>query len=373
MLRTALFLALISSSLTLAAEEIKGVIQSEELPLRWQPQAFNGQVRVAERVLRVGDAPPGAVILRLESPDADMALEEAKTAWERAIRQAAAQKEDLERLRQQNQLSLEQSALALEAATKDAVFWRVSGKADATVDAELAQERKLSELEECRDELRQLKSMYEKAGIDETTRDIVLNRASRRLAGLERQMPGEKAKRDKVILQDLVLGDHRWELEIQRTKLQDEATKLQATRSLQAATEAAADGDRKVLHKLFYYRQIEQDLANLNLRAPMKGYVLADGAVAQEVVDKGRPLIRFIRADRGSLNLAIPEKLQSKLVPGSEIELHNADTGEAIKARVVSRSFGLRRDKAGLVSDLVFDVPLSDRVRPGMELKLSIN
>ncbi|MEN9360054.1 MAG: Barrel-sandwich domain of CusB or HlyD rane-fusion [Verrucomicrobiota bacterium] len=373
MLRAALFLVLLSATSGLSAVEIKGVIQPEEVPLRWQPQAFGGQVRVAERLVRAGEAASGAVILRLESAEADLALEEAKIGWERAVRHAAAQKEDLERLRRQSQLGLEQSALALEAANRDAAFWRLSGRADAAVDAELSQQRKLAELEEARDELRQLKAMYEKAGIDETTRDIVLNRAQRKLEGLERQLPGEKAKRDKIILTDLVLGDQRWELELQRAKMQDESTRIQTARNLQAATEAAADSDRRVLRSLLYFRQIEQDLANLTLRAPMKGHVMADGAAPQEVVDKGRPLIRFVRADRGSVSLAVPERLQSKLVPGSQVELRNSDTGEILQASVVSRSFGLRRDKEGLVCDVVFDVPLSERVRPGMELVLSLN
>ncbi len=347
------FLLLTGALFTSAEDALKGQLEAEEVPLHWPNQSVTELSQLA-----AGEVKAGTLLLKIDSRSIELDRKEAVLELDQAKRQLQEENDRLRRLPQPDKITNDK---AIQSAQKAQDYWLKVEAPAFLANAEIELERFVAKLQENREGLQQLEAMYDKSNIDKTTRELVVNRARRDISAMERQLPGEQAKRDKKINEEIPATSASRAAAVKNAQSQIGALKDRAQQDIDKAKVVLAAADIKLARAALKLQQIDQAIQATSLIAPCEGYLLL----------KAGP--HLIRTDRATLSLPLPMERLGDFPPGKEVELRNPQNQQVIRAQVLHRSFAVRRVGEIFVADVSFVVPLSTGLRPGMELSLPLS
>lgn len=337
--------------------------------IAYEPDAYSGELVVAEVVTPQGRVSPGGVILRLEAPDMAERLEDAERALKLAEDRMrwSQQEREMSDIEQAASRALRQQSLAdLEASV---LRWEDFGKDDAYTGARLQMESTEASLADATEELRQLEQLYEGARLASRTQDIVLERARRRLAMQETM--AEINRRNHDVTMNITLPNRERDLmqrlERQRTEAAHAERRLAIAEERQAIEDAAAE------RSLEDTREVVE-----NLRADAESLALTSdtgGVIASAITLKpgdnvsARQTLATLQAhDRGSIIMTIDANDLRTLREGDTVDIRWRPFGEVATTGTV-RTIAWQGSGSGSTTIYAVTVDVNevaDVVRPGM-------
>lgn len=335
----------------------------------YEPEAYSGDLVVAEVVTPQGRVTPGSVILRLKAPDMAERLEDA----ERSLAQAEArmrwsqQEREMSDIEQAASRALRRQSLAdLEASVER---WEAFGKDDAYTSARLQMESTEASLADAAEELRQLEQLYEGARLASRTQDIVLERARRRLAMQETMAEITRRRHDVTINVELPNRerDLMQRLERQRTEAAHAERRLAIAEERQAIERAAAERSLEATREVV--ENLQADAEALAITSDTGGVIATAITLKPGDSVSARQTLATLQAhDRGSITMSIDANDLRTLREGDTVDIRWRPFGEITSTGTV-RTIAWQGQGAGSSTTYAVTIDIndvSDVVRPGM-------
>ncbi|MSR70344.1 MAG: HlyD family efflux transporter periplasmic adaptor subunit [Phycisphaerales bacterium] len=260
--------------LTLTVDQAGRIGSTRKTIIRFEPEAFDGQVTVVKVVAKPGIVRAGDVIAQLKGKDFDKKLADLKTQLAEATDRLAAQVEEQIVTRLDEATTLERSERA---ATLAAQRLKLRREYYDTRDLELEALRtkgQVDNLKEQGEELSQLERMYNDATLETETKDIVLGRAKR--AFDRSQIHNRYAIKDHDFFLAIDHPNSVREIEDNTRYAQQSLDHLRIRQRLQSMQMrlALAGAERSLEELKLRLARFESDGANFTVKAPVDGVIV---------------------------------------------------------------------------------------------------
>lgn len=309
-------------------------------------KGFNGRMSV-ESVARSGErVEAGETIATFAAEDFERAYEDAKMNVERADLLLQVQVATNKRNEHILGLKLERAELEVESAKEALAQWNDHTKAASVERLEISLTASKASIQEMKDELDQLVTLYSKSEIAKESEQVVLNRARSRLELMERRLKLEQQEYDDYLATGIQLRQRKLELDRKSAELEFDNAKL-ALHTFEGESRAdliklqiAREAAQKRLDDL------EHDAAQLAIKAPASGILFLGGTIGGGLSSlkpgdrvKNGALIATI-VDPGTLaaTLMAPLAQREQYAVGNEIEMRCEDAGLNAIGRIVEQS-----------------------------------
>lgn len=239
--------------------------------VRLTPEAYTGTFEIAEVLTRAGRVEPGQLLLRFDDEPLNDQIRSAQTTLAETAERLAFEHQELDVLRQSNATRIHRAEKALADAQLTWELWQTSQGQRMLRAADLNTRQRLSSVLNQREELAQLKAMYQGAELESATKEIVLERAMRSLEIAEEWL--DIVREDERIIIDHThpqrARDTRDEVRyreeaLAHARIQSTIAETRKQRALQQATRSHEDAVKRA-------QQLERDRQLLTIAAPIGG------------------------------------------------------------------------------------------------------
>src|SRR5438093_1353403 len=261
-----------------AAYEAEGVfVPAQATEMGFWPQAYEGELRVAEARPHGSSVKQGEVVLRLEDDKLKDMVRSAEWALRIAERNAADVKERYAEYEEDTKPDVGRAEKDLALARKSLKGYLEVNRALEKEEYELGERSQKHAIEDQEDELAQLGKMYKEDELTKETEEIVLKRAKRNLE--------ESRKRLDVHQRQHSYGEEFSE-PVRRESLENLVKdKAKALKDLKRARQSGGalgkvdleKAEHEVLASRKRLERLEQDLEHFSFRAPHDGIVIHGG------------------------------------------------------------------------------------------------
>jgi RND family efflux transporter MFP subunit len=265
------------------------------------PQAFGGQLEVAEVAVRSGSVAEGQALIRIDPTKIDEEIVQAEIALTNARRSHEFGVEELTILQQSNGVRMERATAAQRAAEQAfEIFDKYDGQ-KMLRGAELRLMQSEFSLADQREELAQLELMYEGSSLAGETKEIVLERNRRSIRMAEEYL--QFTQNDLVIMRDYtyptqklrVENELRWaSIELEHARQNTMMSEQNKRAAVEASARALADAEERLA-------DLKSDRERFELAAPVSGVMTRIAAepgdrvgaqhVFAEIVDPNRLIV----------------------------------------------------------------------------------
>lgn len=270
--------------LTLVVDQIGRIASTRTALIRFELEAFDGQVTVASVVAKPGIVHAGDVIAQLKGKDFEKKLADLKTLVAEATERLAVQIEEQAVTRAADVTSLERSERSLFLASQRLKLLREYYDTRDLEYARLRLKGQNDSLTEQGEELSQLERMYNDATLESETKDIVLGRARRSMD--RAQVHNRYAQSDHDLFLAVEHPNSVKEIEdnarysqqtLDHTRIRQRLQSIQLRLGLAAAERTLSDLKIRLA-------RMESDGANFTVKAPV------DGVMSMALPEVGEPV-----------------------------------------------------------------------------------
>lgn len=346
---SALFLCLIIGTLSVAQDAPKASATTTDgrleaalsTEVKAEMQAYGGEVRLKWIAAPGTLVKEGDNVAELEAPEISDAVDKAREALQAAEWSLQAVKDSAE----QHEASFPEQYLAaqrrLERTQEEMAHFLETEKARQIRRAEMSLESQAHNIEDQKEELNQLKALYDMNNLAKESQDIVLNRSIRRLAQSEERyaMDQESHKRFLEVVmprreEDMRSSLKSAELEMQRMETAKERGNIDLRARLIRAERGLVEA-RQQLEKL------EKDAASLVLTAPHAGVFVAGGdgislpAKAGDKLARNAAIGAVVNTARLQTTVQVVPSMRAALQPDSEVPVRSEELGASGTAKIV--------------------------------------
>lgn len=327
--------------LALTVERSGRVEASRRAVLRFEPEAFGGQVTVKDIVRRSGPVKAGDMVAVLEGKDFDKGLEDLRTQVAEAKQRLAMQREERAMQARQSAASVERAELAATLAEQAMQLWQDYEQAKALEMSDLSLKGTLDGLKDNKDELAQLEKMYSGTSLQTETKDIVLERARR---SVERgETFARYAKRDNEIFKAIkqpnearrVTDTAKYsKMELESARLSQRLGEIRAALELAGAERSLRDLDRRL-------ERMEGDARRMTVKAEGDGYLVVQLKDAGDAVQARQAVAELV--DLGALRVrgSVNADAMRVLKPGDTVQVWFPARPEARAEAVIDELVGV--------------------------------
>jgi len=244
---------------------------AERRVVHLDPEAYSGGFEISEIAHRGGGVKAGDVLLRFDTEDFDRQVEDAQIALDNAKREAEFAVQELDVLREANQVRVERATAAKTAAEHAfEIFDKYEGD-EMLRRADLAVKQSEYRLEDQKEELEQLKSMYEDSTLASETKEIVIKRNERQIAISEEYL--QMTRNALIITRDYTYPDRkqsvdsqlRWAtIELQHALLGTKMAEARKVSDVDRAQRTLRDAEKKLA-------DLQADRSAFELKAAASG------------------------------------------------------------------------------------------------------
>lgn len=276
--------------------------------IRFDAERYSGELKVAEVLVSHGKVDAGQVVLKLEAPDLDEELTDAREALGKAkLRYEWAQKE-AQIAAAERAVAAERRKLSLADTLSAHQRWDEFGKVDTYRRAEMGMESRENRFADEAQELKQLEELYDDAKLASRTQDVVLGRARRSLAISKDSL--QIARRNHEVQMRVTLPNQqrdmdnnlRWmKADHANAAWRDEVAVIQQAWSLDASREVFESAEELVA-------ELEEDAASLNIKAEQAGVMTAISLEAGDKVSANQSLAKLFHASKGTIKASVSTK-----------------------------------------------------------------
>jgi multidrug resistance efflux pump len=327
--------------LVLTVERTGRVEPARRTVLRFEPEAFSGQVTVKDIVRRSGPVKSGDMVAVLEGKDFDKGLEDLRTQVTEAKQRLAMQKEERAMQARQSAASVERAELAASLADQAMQLWQDYEQAKALEMNDLSLKSTLDGLKDGKDELAQLEKMYSGTSLQTETKDIVLERARR---SVERgETFARYAKRDNEIFKAIkqpndarrVSDSAKYsKMDLESARLSQRLGEIRSTLELAGAERGLRDLERRL-------DRMEGDAKRMTVKADGDGYLVVQLKDAGDAVQARQAVAELVDLAalrvRGNVNADAMRVLK----PGDVVQVWFPARPEARAEAVVDELVGV--------------------------------
>ncbi len=327
--------------LVLTVERTGRVEPARRTVLRFEPEAFSGQVTVKDIVRRSGPVKSGDMVAVLEGKDFDKGLEDLRTQVTEAKQRLAMQKEERTMQARQSAASVERAELAASLADQAMQLWQDYEQAKALEMNDLSLKSTLDGLKDGKDELAQLEKMYSGTSLQTETKDIVLERARR---SVERgETFARYAKRDNEIFKAIkqpndarrVSDSAKYsKMDLESARLSQRLGEIRSTLELAGAERGLRDLERRL-------DRMEGDAKRMTVKAEGDGYLVVQLKDAGDAVQARQAVAELVDLAalrvRGNVNADAMRVLK----PGDVVQVWFPARPEARAEAVVDELVGV--------------------------------
>ena len=327
--------------LVLTVERTGRVEPARRTVLRFEPEAFSGQVTVKDIVRRSGPVKSGDMVAVLEGKDFDKGLEDLRTQVTEAKQRLAMQKEERAMQARQSAASVERAELAASLADQAMQLWQDYEQAKALEMNDLSLKSTLDGLKDGKDELAQLEKMYSGTSLQTETKDIVLERARR---SVERgETFARYAKRDNEIFKAIkqpndarrVSDSAKYsKMDLESARLSQRLGEIRSTLELAGAERGLRDLERRL-------DRMEGDAKRMTVKAEGDGYLVVQLKDAGDAVQARQAVAELVDLAalrvRGNVNADAMRVLK----PGDVVQVRFPARPEARAEAVVDELVGV--------------------------------
>lgn len=343
--------------------------------IRFEAERYRGELRIAEVLVSHGEVAAGQVVLKLQAPDMQEQLTDAREALVKAkLRFEWAEKKS-QMTRDQQAIAAERRKLSLADKLSAHQRWDEFGKKDTYRKAELVMQTREDGLADEAQELKQLEELYDGAKLASRTQDIVLGRARRSLAGTQASI--EIARRNhKVHIQETlpnyerdIDNSLRWmKTEHANAAWREAVAMIEQSWSLDSARETFEDAQEAVA-------ELEKDAAQLQIKAEHAGVMTMIDLQPGDKVSAGQAFAKLYAPAKGTLKATLSTKDLRVVQEGSTAQVHWDWFGEvATAAKVRHIAWQGKADGAKKANyDVTIDVDqVAAAIRPGMTANIKV-
>lgn len=344
--------------------------------IKIETERYNGELKVAEILLSHGRVDAGQVILKLEAPDLEEQLTDARDALGKAkLRYEWAQKE-LKIAEVERAVADEKRKLSLADTLSAHQRWDEFGKADAYRRAEMMMQSRENHFADEAQELKQLEELYDGAKLASRTQDVVLGRARRSLAESKESI--EIARRKHKVQIKVTLPNQQRDMDNKLRWMKSDQTNaawrakvasIQQVWSLDASRETFENAKEAVA-------ELEADASALVIKADEAGVMTAINLRPGDKVSVNQSLAKVFNASKGTLKASVSTKDLRIVQEGDQAAVAWDWFGEFSTTGKVRHLAW--QGTAGGATDANYDVTIdvaniAETIRPGMTAKITVS
>ena len=360
-----------------AHASVQGRYAADELgEINLETERYTGELEVVEVLVSHGKVDAGQTVLKLQAPDLDEQLTDARDALSKARLRLKWAKKEAQIAEAERAVAAERRKLAMTDTLATHQRWDEFVKKDTYRQAEMQLESRENRYADEAQELKQLEELYDGAKLASRTQDVVLGRARRSLALSKAYL--EIARRNHKVQMQTALPNQerdmdnrlRWmQAEHANAAWREEVATVQQEWALESAREAFEDAEEAVA-------ELEKDKASLSaIKAEQAGVMTAIGLEPGDKVKAGQALAKLYAQDKGTVKASLPTKDLRVVQEGDRAEVRWVWFDEAATDGTVSHIAW--QGQAGGATDANYEVTIevdnvAAMIRPGMAAEIKI-
>jgi len=343
--------------------------------LRYDAQRYAGELEVAEVMVTHGRVSSGQPVLRLEAPDLEDALADARDALDKADLKLAWARKQAQITDAEQQVAAKRRELEWADLESDYERWESFGKDDAYTQARLTMQRQEDRHADEAQELKQLEQLYKNAKLASRTQDVVLERARRDLEVSKTYL--EIARRAHKVQMDVTLPrrERDWDNRVRWTEMQHAHAAWQAEVAQQQQVWAVQSAQDALELAQEAVAELERDAAALTIKAQAGGVLSALGLEVGDKVSAGQTFATLYDPAKGTIDAELSAEDLRVVQEGDAVQITWVPFGEIESAGTVQRiAWQGKAGGAGQTSyALAVDVDnVAPMIRPGMAADLRV-